>query len=197
MKLENDAWYEVDDAFAREKIGKLVAMVFDPEIILRSGYSQPFSFAGCMFRDALYTQYKSSTKAKFARKKAKSSSTSRRRDSTRSLAESVQSIISADSAGSSASNDSIQSYNSTLAEETFGSQVISVNRAEPATGGNALHDYYSLLSSYLTNGQPQPKNAAVPINHCVMPMKHSSLFVPSAELLDDIPDDLSGIFDDL
>jgi hypothetical protein len=42
---DNGEWWEVDDAFAREKIG-------------------------CIFRDILHTQYRSSTKAKQARKKA-------------------------------------------------------------------------------------------------------------------------------
>lgn len=45
VKLEDGAWWEVEEAFAREKIG-------------------------CVFRDCLHTQYKSSTKAKLARKKA-------------------------------------------------------------------------------------------------------------------------------
>ncbi len=45
IKYEDGAWWEVDDAFAREKIG-------------------------CLFRDCLFTQYRSSTKAKLARKKA-------------------------------------------------------------------------------------------------------------------------------
>jgi len=44
IKYEDGAWWEVDDAFAREKIG-------------------------CLFRDCLFTQYRSSTKAKLARKK--------------------------------------------------------------------------------------------------------------------------------
>mmetsp|Transcript_91531 Transcript_91531/g.137052 ORF Transcript_91531/g.137052 Transcript_91531/m.137052 type:complete len:310 (-) Transcript_91531:38-967(-) len=42
---KNGSWWEVEDSFAREKIG-------------------------CIFRDILHTQYRSSTKAKFARKKA-------------------------------------------------------------------------------------------------------------------------------
>jgi hypothetical protein len=42
---KNREWWEVEDSFAREKIG-------------------------CIFRDILHTQYRSSTKAKFARKKA-------------------------------------------------------------------------------------------------------------------------------
>lgn len=45
VKYEDGAWWEVEDAFAREKIG-------------------------CLFRDCLHTQYRSSTKAKLARKKA-------------------------------------------------------------------------------------------------------------------------------
>jgi hypothetical protein len=43
LKFEDDCWWEVEDSFAREKIG-------------------------CLFRDSLHTQYKSSTKAKLARK---------------------------------------------------------------------------------------------------------------------------------
>jgi hypothetical protein len=43
LKFEDDCWWEVDDSFAREKIG-------------------------CLFRDSLHMQYKSSTKAKLARK---------------------------------------------------------------------------------------------------------------------------------
>lgn len=44
VKYDEDTWWEVDDAFAREKIG-------------------------CLFRDCLHTQYRSSTKAKLARRK--------------------------------------------------------------------------------------------------------------------------------
>jgi hypothetical protein len=48
VKFEEGEWWEVDDGFAREKIG-------------------------CLFRDYLHTQYRSSTKAKIARRKAKAS----------------------------------------------------------------------------------------------------------------------------
>jgi hypothetical protein len=44
VKEERGTWWEVDDAFAREKIG-------------------------CIFRDSLFTKYRSSTKAKLARRK--------------------------------------------------------------------------------------------------------------------------------
>jgi hypothetical protein len=44
VKKEEGTWWEVDDAFAREKIG-------------------------CIFRDSLFNQYRSSTKAKLARRK--------------------------------------------------------------------------------------------------------------------------------
>ncbi|KAL3919734.1 MAG: hypothetical protein SGILL_003607 [Bacillariaceae sp.] len=44
VKKEEGTWWEVDDAFAREKIG-------------------------CIFRDSLFTKYRSSTKAKLARRK--------------------------------------------------------------------------------------------------------------------------------
>jgi hypothetical protein len=46
VKCEDGIWWEVDDAFAREKIG-------------------------CMLRDYLHTQYRSSAKAKLARRKAR------------------------------------------------------------------------------------------------------------------------------
>jgi hypothetical protein len=46
IKQEHGLWWEVDDSFARDKIG-------------------------CLFRDCLHTQYRSSTKAKLARKKAR------------------------------------------------------------------------------------------------------------------------------
>lgn len=46
VKHEGNVWYEVTDSFAREKIG-------------------------CMFRDRLHEQYRSSNKAKLARKKAR------------------------------------------------------------------------------------------------------------------------------
>ena len=45
VKCEDGIWWEVDDAFAREKIG-------------------------CMLRDDVHTQYRSSAKAKLARRKA-------------------------------------------------------------------------------------------------------------------------------
>jgi hypothetical protein len=48
VKFEEGEWWEVDDGFAREKIG-------------------------CLFRDCLHTRYRSSTKAKIARRKAKAS----------------------------------------------------------------------------------------------------------------------------
>jgi hypothetical protein len=155
------------------------------------------SFPGCMFRHPLLTQYRSSTTAKFARKKAKSSAG--RRNSSPSLAESVQSIMSTQSTSSTGLTDSNQSYSSTLAEKVFGSQTMRVHQAEPTVGANPLHDYYSLLSSYLTQGQAQLKHSPVPINHCVMPMKSQPSAVPTGNHLldDDFPDDLSGIFDDI
>jgi hypothetical protein len=48
IKFEEGEWWEVDDGFAREKIG-------------------------CLFRDCLHSQYRSSNKAKIARRKATAS----------------------------------------------------------------------------------------------------------------------------
>eukprot|EP00980_Cylindrotheca_fusiformis_P013684 scaffold3515_cov126-Cylindrotheca_fusiformis.AAC.33 len=165
VKLEDNAWWEVDNAFAREKIG-------------------------CMFRDALYTQYRSSTKAKFARKKATSPSTIRR-------AESVPTIVSIGSSSSVASRDSSQSYNSALAEEIFGPRSINSNLPEPAPRSDVLHDYGSMFPCYLRNGSPQSRTLNIPINHCVMPLKNTFSVATGGHLLDDFPDDLSGIFDEV
>jgi hypothetical protein len=168
----------------------------DDHLLFRWNTHHKLSFPGCIFRDALHTQYRSSTKAKFARKKAKSSAS--RRNSSLSLSESVHSVISTQSTSSTRSTDSNQSYSSTLAEEVFGSQTISVHQAEPAVGANPLHDYYSLLSSYLTHRQDQWKHSPAPINHCGMPMKSQPSVVLTGDLLlDDIPDDLSDVFDDM
>ncbi|CAJ1929889.1 unnamed protein product [Cylindrotheca closterium] len=176
VKLEKDAWWEVDDAFAREKIG-------------------------CMFRDTLHTKYRSSTKAKFARKKAKETK-SRSDSSAFSLSsmadESVQSMVSTLSSSSAET-----CYSSDYAAEIFEqSCLMNAQKAEPTTF-KPMGDYYSLLSSYLTFGpnqavqqpqQQQPKKLCNPTDFCVMPMRPLSNSQPVQ--LDDIPDDLSGIFDD-
>ena len=61
VKQDRDGtWWEVEDTFAREKIG-------------------------CIFRDILHTQYRSSTKAKFARKKAQKKDENSRSSSFTSL----------------------------------------------------------------------------------------------------------------
>ncbi|CAJ1946034.1 unnamed protein product [Cylindrotheca closterium] len=175
VKLENGVWWEVDDAFAREKIG-------------------------CMFRDTLHTQYRSSTKAKFARKKAKQIGSNRRDSSSSScssVAESIQSMV------STLSSSSAETYASDYAAKVFGQacpQMSSQQKVEPAMLLNPLNGYYSLLSSYLTGGpnqsqQQQPKKSSDPIDFCVVPMKPLSASQP-VHLLDDFADDLSGIFDD-
>lgn len=142
-----------------------------------------------MFRDTLHTQYRSSTKAKFARKKAQDGAV--RRDSSTSIAESIQSMV------STQSSSSAESYASGYAAEIFGQpQTKNVEKAEPTIMFNPLTNYYSLLSSYLISGPnhqhqpPKPRNTSIPVDFCIMPMAQQ------ASQLDDIPDDLSGIFDD-
>lgn len=150
----------------------------------------PSSPPGCMFRDILHTQYRSSTKAKFARKKAKKE-IAIRRDSSLSI-DSIQSMV------STQSSSSTESYASSYAAEIFGKPgPVRVEKAKPAVFNPLLSEYYSLLSSYLTPSGPnqqqqprQPKNAYIPVDFCVMPM------APQTPQLDDFPDDLSGIFDD-
>lgn len=163
VKQEKEVWWEVDDAFAREKIG-------------------------CMFRDTLHTQYRSSTKAKFARKKAKL--TSCRRDSSSS----IQSMV------STQSSSSVETDTSNYPDKNFGLHgPHTALRAEPAML-NPVTDYYSLLSSYLAFGpnqqqQQEPSNIHIPVDFCVMPiMKTPS--APQPVQFEDFPDDLSGIFDD-
>eukprot|EP00980_Cylindrotheca_fusiformis_P013687 scaffold3515_cov126-Cylindrotheca_fusiformis.AAC.36 len=158
VKFEEGVWWEVDTAFAREKIG-------------------------CMFRDALHTQYRSSTKAKFARKTARSSSTMRQ-------AESVPTIISIGSSSSVASSSASQSYDSSLAEEIFGPQPNNTGHPGPAQGGTVLHGYGSVLFSYPTAASPQPSNPNVPIT------KNKFSLASDENFLDDFPDDLSAIFND-
>eukprot|EP00980_Cylindrotheca_fusiformis_P013682 scaffold3515_cov126-Cylindrotheca_fusiformis.AAC.31 len=190
VKLEDNAWWEVDNAFAREKIGERHSRVrrhllFSSNTHILSA-SHPL---GCMFRDALHTQYRSSTKAKFARKKA-TPSTIRR-------AESVPTIVSIGSSSSVTSRDSSQSYNSALAEEIFGPRSINTNLPEPAPRSAVLHDYGSMFPSFLRTGSPQSRTLNIPINHCIMPLKNTFSVATDGHLLDDFPDDLSGIFDEM
>eukprot|EP00980_Cylindrotheca_fusiformis_P013693 scaffold3515_cov126-Cylindrotheca_fusiformis.AAC.42 len=93
VKFEDGSWWEVDKAFAREKIG-------------------------CMFRDALHPQYRSSTKAKSARKKAQSPSTTLRQ------AENVPISVNIGRSSSVASSASSQSSDSTLPEESYASSLV-------------------------------------------------------------------------
>eukprot|EP00980_Cylindrotheca_fusiformis_P013700 scaffold3515_cov126-Cylindrotheca_fusiformis.AAC.49 len=162
VKFQHGVWWEVDNAFAREKIG-------------------------CMFRDALHTQYRSSTKAKFARKKAQSPSTMRQ-------AEGAGTIVSIGSSSSVASRNSNQTYNSSLTEEMLGS--LSFNMKHPAPTPAALRDYQTSTSSYHTAASSQSRILDAPINHCIMPFRNNLSLLTGQNLLDDFPDDLSGIFDD-
>ena len=110
------------------------------------------------------------------------------------MAESIQSMV------STQSSSSVESYASDYAAEIFGQhRPVSVEKVEP-TILNPLNDYYSLLSSYLTFGPKQQqqqqqlqkaRNTSIPVDFCIMPM------ATQTPQLDDIPDDLSGIFDDM
>eukprot|EP00980_Cylindrotheca_fusiformis_P013690 scaffold3515_cov126-Cylindrotheca_fusiformis.AAC.39 len=178
VKFEDGGWWEVDNAFAREKIG-------------------------CMFRDALHTQYRSSTKAKFARKKAQSSSTSMRQAESVptivniSRSSSVASSASSESSESSLSEESFasslaevifgpksHSYVSSLAEDIFYSKSMNPIRPEPAPKCDLLHDFGSTFSSSLPSASPRSND----------PLKNSSCMAKDEDLLDDFAADLYPIF---
>ncbi|KAL3944749.1 MAG: hypothetical protein SGBAC_001168 [Bacillariaceae sp.] len=194
VKLEKEVWWEVDDAFAREKIGRSEKYDNFVSAAICTYLHNPPPFAGCMFRDTLHTQYRSSTKAKFARKKANLAS------NRRGSSSSIQSMV------STQSSSSVDTDASNYASKNFGHPAPqAVLRAEP-TMINPVTDYYSLLSSYLTFGanqqqqqqqlqqQQELRNIQIPMDFCVMPTKMPS--APQPVQFDDFPDDLSGIFDD-
>jgi hypothetical protein len=149
-----------------------------------------------MFRDTLHTQYRSSTKAKFARKKANKGASRRASDSTEtSLSNSIRSSSSSTSQGSN------KTYNSSLAEETFGAVEKNASSAAqqgllmqaPGGASKNFNDYCSLLSSYLQLGAARPVNFSQTIP---FPSSVLSSHVGRAGM-DDFPDDISEIFEDV
>eukprot|EP00980_Cylindrotheca_fusiformis_P013697 scaffold3515_cov126-Cylindrotheca_fusiformis.AAC.46 len=178
VKFEDGGWWEVGNAFAREKIG-------------------------CMFRDALHTQYRSSTKAKFERKKAQSSSTMRQEESVRTIVsiESSSSVVSSTSSqsyGSSLAEESYEfslaeesydsslaeeSYASSLAEDIFGPKSMNRIRQEPALRGDVLHDYGSMFSSYLPAASPRSSDH----------LTNTFCLATDENMLNDFADDLHPI----
>jgi hypothetical protein len=204
VKYEGGIWWEVDDAFAREKIG-------------------------CMLRDHLHTQYRSSAKAKLARRKAR-----------QTLAE--ESTFYYDTylhQGMDTSNPSTQSSmrtstdaSSSTAEEIY-SPSPSVSH-QPMMQGSIRQDVYvmpvesttncvqgSLFSNYIdqqrnrqcrTNFPRMPTFTSMGIIGAARPTQETagkqtimSALVQACGLIgevqesdteDDLPDDISGIFED-
>jgi hypothetical protein len=171
IKYEDGGWWEVDDAFAREKIGGL-------------------------FRDFLHMQYRSSTKAKLARRKVKGQPQSSSTDD-----------YSFDGSSHDSSNKNSSSFSPPQQEmdllmpkevesSTFPKKIVPADHAKPA-------------DSLLKSTQEQYSS----LWELVTPVESSSSFVASSSMgaphsafsdwrivtdlvLDDFPDDISDIFDD-
>jgi hypothetical protein len=185
VKFQGGAWYEVEDAFAREKIG-------------------------CLFRDALHTQYRSSTKAKLARRKAE------KKEAHSSSNNDHGSISSSSSYSSSASSYFI----TPLAEKIFGDEeadnsvsllpeIIQSASCHQMVPNRNMNDYCSLLSNYLCQQDPLRSRPRPDFLQSCMPGASSTL-VPenkltptsvlsavqdACDLIDDIPDDILVIFE--
>jgi hypothetical protein len=180
VKFEGGAWYEVEDAFAREKIG-------------------------CLFRDALHTQYRSSTKAKLARRKAEKKEAHPPSNDHGSI-----------SSSSSHSSSSASSYFITsLAEKIFGDEeadktvslspeVIQSTSCHQMAPNRNMNDYCSLLSNYLCQQDPLRSRPRPDFLQSCMPGASSTLFLENkltptsvlsavqdaCDLIVDIPDDI-------
>jgi hypothetical protein len=212
VKIEAGVWGEVDEGFAREKIG-------------------------CMFRDYLHTQYRSSTKAKLAaRRKVTSSSFM-----NHGLDDSCQSVNnSSHSRSSNYMNGGSNHSHSSMYMMMSGSNHIrssymtdetnthpcepllafpsgTDNFAQAGAPVKNMNNYYSLQSSYLNQQQP-PHRIQEPrpdfLQRCLpsMPIEGqgtsrngwSSLLQDACNVMgignegddDNIPDDISDIFED-
>lgn len=126
VKKEGDTWWEVDDAFAREKIG-------------------------CIFRDALYTKYRSSTKAKLARRKSQ--------------------IGSDDKMGiSTSSSESASNFSSGLMPPpSYGAQSLpSTYEKNDFLKGMGRMNFNSMSSSYSSGGGSMPSNGKNVDDYCYL-----------------------------
>jgi hypothetical protein len=181
IKYEDGNWWEVDDAFAREKIGGL-------------------------FRDFLHTQYRSSTKAKLARRKVKT-------DQPQSSSADDYHFDS--SSNSSSISPPQQDENFSMNKEvpvdcsTFHKTIVPAYNDHPlfSKPADSLHQstqeqYSDLLSGYGYGllREVVLNSTAVGPRICFeasgTPYSGLSDWTETNVVLDDFPDDISDIFDD-
>jgi hypothetical protein len=199
VKFEDSVWWEVDDAVAREKIG-------------------------CLLRDCLHTQYRSSTKAKLARRKA-----------LKTVEDTTDDYLPAPVMSTSNESQSTATEStSSMAEDIFGPNSTGSYYpiAETQVRQNtrlpykSMQDYCSLLSHYIDDQGSRPRRADF-LRDC-LPVSASADFIGSSSLArnqqnarfstrsaleqacslvmedndndslehHDLPDDISGIFED-
>jgi len=135
VKFEDGRWWEVEDAFAREKIG-------------------------CLFRDCLHTQYKSSTKSKLARRKAMDDQFY---GSSHIGNTSSHSSLSGNSGHTSSYQEELyhqqrmMSYNMQQQQHHAMSLMDPTGHAGMMQPASKMNDYCSLLQNYLGQAnQPHP-----------------------------------------
>ena len=154
-----------------------------------------------MFRDELHLQYRSSTKAKFARRKAgqdhftaaeESEDNRELQSSSSSSSSSVPTLGESIGSNSSVSSDSSDATNQSrsLAKEAFGVEPI---QAPLLTSRS---DYHSLVSNYRLLGEPQASVMSFPFLGLPEYASLNNFQSSGDNILDGFPDDISGIFDD-
>jgi hypothetical protein len=201
VKYEDGIWWEVDDAFAREKIG-------------------------CMLRDYLHTQYRSSAKPKLARRKASQTSNHRPQSSMRTSTD-ASSATAEEIYSPSPSVSHQPMLQGSIREDAYMMPVecttncvqdSSYDQQQPFNG---MTEYGSLCSSYIdqqrnrqcrTNFLRTPSFDSMGIIGAARPTQETagkqtimSALVQACGLIgkvqesdteDDLPDDISGIFED-
>jgi len=169
VKLENDVWWEVDDAFAREKIG-------------------------CVFRDILHTHYRSSTKAKQARKKeaSKKPSSGSKKKSKPSYSVSKKyddytppstyrmPELTVTRSGRRSRNRGFNQGVERAEFSTYDVECSCANQDTQKSQNVRMDDYFSLLSNYLDENHP--------------PEEKGSRQLPEATAIPDFPSSIAADF---
>jgi hypothetical protein len=205
VKCEDGIWWEVDDAFAREKIG-------------------------CMLRDYLHIQYRSSAKAKLARRKAR---TTLVEESTfyydtylhqgmNTSNHSPQSSMRTSTDASSLSHQPMMqisirqdAYMMPVESTTNCVQGSSYDQQQPSDGMSKYNSLFSNCIDQQRNRQRlidflrMPTSTSVGIIGAARPptqetagkqtmavMAQACGLIGEVDIEDDLPDDISGIFED-
>jgi hypothetical protein len=193
VKIEAGVWGEVDEGFAREKIG-------------------------CLFRDYLHTQYRSSTKAKLARRKVTSSSFNYMTGGSNHSHSSRYMMMNGRSSNHIRSSSCMTDVTNTCPWEPLSAFPSGTDKfAQAGAPVKNMNNCYSLLSSFLNQQQPPPRHQEPRpsfLKGCLpsMPIEalgtsrndSSSLMQDACNVIcignegydDDIPDDISDIFED-